>query len=160
MSCQEKFNLIAVSMKLINEYFLLWKMQLSVSVTRIMESLVKTNDLICLNYSSNCSRCSSIIIHTFFNLCYLGVKQRNLTKMGIIAEEKIQSIGFFFPQRISGKNLNSSFALFFLMKLFSLDVIRPEKCRLVRIMLELIPQRTVTDTDCPLWGRFVLVYQF
>lgn len=96
MSWQEKFNVITVCMKLRNESFLMWKMGLSISFSRITESLVKTNDLICLNYSSNCCRCSSINIHTsfylsinvFFPLHYLGVKQRNLTKTGIFLPVK------------------------------------------------------------------------
>lgn len=137
MSWQEKFNVITVCMKLGNESFLMWKMGLSISVTRITESLVKTNDLICLNYSSNCCRCSSINIHTsfylsiniFFPLHYLGVKQRNLTKMGIFLPVKENYWGgensvkgfflFLFFSRIVVENLNSSFVLFFLMKLFS-----------------------------------------
>lgn len=137
MSWQEKFNVITVCMKLKTESFLMWKMGLSISVTRITESLVKTNDLICLNYSSNCCRCSSINIHTFFYLFinvlfplhHLGVKQRNLTKMGIFLPVKENYWGgensakvFFvlFFSRIVVENLNSSFVLFFLMKLFSL----------------------------------------
>lgn len=95
------------------------------------------------------------VLNIFFPLQYLGVKQRNLTKMAIflpVTENywggKSQSS--IFPPRIMGEKLNSSFVLFFLMKLSSLCVIRPEKCRPVRIMLELVPQRTVTGTDCPL----------
>lgn len=176
MSWQEKFNVITVCMKLGNESFLMWKMGLSISVKRIKESLVKTNDLICLNYSSNCCRCSSINIHTSFYLSiniffpshYLGVKQRNLTKTGIFLPVKENYLGrrkfsqeffLFVFFKDCGRELELLICALLFNETFQ-SLIRPEKCRPVRITLELIPQRTGTDTDCPLWGRFVLVHQF